>query len=87
MSDGEPSLDPSFLLKAVRSFLAGAAQPATDDEMPSERAKAPSAEEEAGALQRLTAGAVKRKGQVAASRTNSPAMLCTRCQLPCHAAC
>lgn len=47
MSDGEPSLDPSFLLKAVRSFLAGAAQPATDDEMPSERAKAPSAEEEA----------------------------------------
>ncbi|PRW58285.1 saal1 isoform X1 [Chlorella sorokiniana] len=32
MSDGEPSLDPSYLLKAVRSFLAGAAQPAAGEE-------------------------------------------------------
>lgn len=71
MSDGEPSLDPCFLLKAVRSFLAGAAQPATDEETPAEPAKAPSAEGEAGALLRLTAGAVKCTAQVAANRTNA----------------
>lgn len=51
MSDGEPSLDPSYLLKAVRSFLAGAAQPADEEaEQPSEPAKPAEGEGEPGAL-------------------------------------